>query len=135
MPDFAPEVDELNRRAGGGDPKLPAAFPTIQRLPMVDGGRYTAAGDLSSTRMDNHLPTAERAFSKAIEILEKLSLADSQHGLASGCIWPTRIFGWSIFNGGWTNAMKRKRPLLARWKSMRRRTAEIAAGRGSNEHL
>ncbi len=75
VPDFANEIDELNRRHAEEIPQFLAAFPDSS-----DGQWWTASlyrgWAKSLYPYGNYLPTAERAFTNAIDILEKLSVAE-----------------------------------------------------------
>jgi tetratricopeptide (TPR) repeat protein len=76
VPDFALEIDELNRRHTVEIPKFLAAFPD-----STDGQWWTASLYRGWAKClypyGNHLPMAQRAFTNAIEIYEKLSVTES----------------------------------------------------------
>jgi tetratricopeptide (TPR) repeat protein len=74
-PGFSGEVDEVNRRLTAGLPKLLAAFPDSSICQWQTAETYSdwANGLLPYS---NYLPTAEDAYRKSIEIVEKLSQSD-----------------------------------------------------------
>jgi tetratricopeptide (TPR) repeat protein len=74
-PGFETEVDELSRRLEAELPKYRADFPDSSACQWNAAMCYMSLGRVLSSNSD-HQSTVEHALNQAIDILEKLSLAD-----------------------------------------------------------